>query len=259
MRMLFVGDVVGRPGREALEQHLAKVQWKYKIDFTVVNGENASGRAGLNKKGLAEMLTLGIDAVTMGNHVWDNKDIYNFIDREERLLRPANLPAETPGRGWRVFACGDKQVAVINLLGRVYMGSWQPDCPFHTVDAILAEVQKITPYIFVDWHAEATSEKVAMGWHLDGRVSAVSGTHTHVQTNDARILPKGTGYLTDVGMTGPRDSVLGLDPEPVIKRFITQMPCPYGLAAGENQFNAVVFDLEDTGKTKNVETISFVC
>ena len=256
MKILFIGDVVGGSGRRVLEKHLRSLQHKHDIDFTVANGENAAGGAGINKKAYQELLDYGVDAFTMGNHVWDNKDIFNFIDQGAKIVRPANLPAVSPGAGCAVFQAGEVSVALINLLGRVFMPG--VDCPFLTADRLIKELSAQTPYIIVDMHAEATSEKMALGWYLDGRVSAVLGTHTHIQTNDARLLPKGSGYITDVGMTGPRDSVLGVDKDAVIRRFITHLPTRFEPAAGDIQFNGIILDLHPGGSCRGIEVLNFV-
>jgi len=256
LKILFIGDVVGGPGRRILEKRLRSLQHEHDIDFTVANGENAAGGAGINKKAYQELLDSGVDAFTMGNHVWDNKDIFSFIDQGAKIVRPANLPASSPGIGCAVFEAGGFSVALINILGRVYMPG--VDCPFLTADHLLKTLSPPTPYVVVDIHAEATSEKVTMGWYLDGRVSAVIGTHTHVQTNDARILPKGTAYITDVGMTGPRDSVLGVDKDAVIRRFVTHLPTRFEPAAGDLQFNGVILDLDSGGRCRSMETINFM-
>ena len=256
MKILFIGDIVGNPGRRMLERHLRSLQHEHSIDFTVANGENAAGGAGINKKVYQELLDSGVDAFTMGNHVWDNKDIFNFIDQGAKIVRPANLPASSPGAGYAVFQAGGVSLALVNLLGRVYMPS--VDCPFLTAEHLLKKLSSQTPYIIVDIHAEATSEKMALGWYLDGKASAVLGTHTHIQTNDARVLPKGAGYITDVGMTGPRDSVLGVDKDTVIRRFVTQLPTRFEPAAGDLQFNGVVLDLRDDGRCRAIEVLNFM-
>lgn len=251
MRVLFVGDTVGKPGRDILEHQLRDIQHRYDIDFTIANGENAAGGNGLTKKVLEDLLNFGVDAVTMGNHVWDKKEIFEFIERENRLIRPANYPPGTPGQGWHTFCLKNRMsIAVINLSGRIFLSPL--DCPFQTVEKIINEAKKITPIIFVDFHAEATSEKQAMGWFLDGRVSAVIGTHTHVQTADARLLPRGTAYITDVGMTGPRDSILGVDKDVVIKKFTSQLPVRFEVASGDVQLNAVIVDVNEKGQALSI-------
>jgi metallophosphoesterase (TIGR00282 family) len=252
---LFIGDIVGKPGREILRQQLANIQEKFHIDFTVANGENAAGGAGINKKIFDEISNYGVDVVTMGNHVWDKKEITQFIDHEPNLVRPANYPPETPGRGSYVIKIkNNTKIGIINLSGRVFLPPL--DCPFRTADAIVKEMRKETPIIIIDFHGEATSEKMAFGWFMDGRVSAVIGTHTHIQTADDRILPQGTGYITDVGMTGPRDSVLGVDKDLVIQKFMTALPVRFDVAAGNTQINAVLLKVEEnTGKCVHIERI----
>jgi len=219
MRILFIGDIVGAQGRRMVLDNLGRIIDENRIDFTVANGENASGGFGLNHRSLRELADCGVDAFTMGNHTWDNKDIYNYIDNEKRLVRPANLPPGTPGAGWREYDVCGRRLVIANVLGRTFM---QPfDCPFRAMDEMLKKYDRKDTAILVDIHAEATSEKMAMGWYLDGRVSAVAGTHTHIQTNDARLLHRGTAYITDAGMTGPRDSVLGVEKETIISRYLT--------------------------------------
>jgi metallophosphoesterase (TIGR00282 family) len=257
LKVLFVGDIVGKPGREILRQQLCKIQEKFKIDFTVANGENAAGGAGINKKILEEIINYGVDVVTMGNHVWDKKEVLSFIDTEPRLIRPANYPKGTPGRGWNIFTVNNQiKIVVINLSGRVYLPPL--DCPFQTIESIYAQVKELTPYIILDFHAEATSEKQAMGWYLDGRFSAVLGTHTHIQTADARVLTRGTAYITDVGMTGPRDSVLGVDKELIIKKFTTQMPVRFEVAGGDIQLNAVIMEFNEKGRAVSIFPLQLI-
>lgn len=257
MKILFIGDIVGKPGREILCQQLAKIQDEFKIDFTIANGENAASGAGINKKIFTEISNYGVDVVTMGNHVWDKKEIFDFIDQEPRIIRPANYPKGVPGKGWNIYSINSQtKIIVINLGGRVYLPPI--DCPFQCMDNILSQTKNLSPYIIVDFHGEATSEKQAMGWYLDGRVSAVLGTHTHVQTADARVLRRGTGYMTDVGMTGPRDSILGVDKDLVIKKFITQLPVKFEIAHGDIQLNAVVLELNETGQTVSINPIQTI-
>lgn len=244
MRVLMIGDVVGRAGRRALRERLSSLIKENKIDFTICNVENAAGGSGVTREVAKEILGYGADVLTTGNHVWDKKEIYQFIDAEDRLLRPANYPPGAPGLGYGVFTArtGEK-VGVINLAGRVFLP--QLDCPFRKVDEILPALQERTRIICVDFHAEATSEKAALGWYLDGRVTAVLGTHTHVQTADERILPGGTAYITDVGMTGPRDSVIGVKKEIVIEKYISQLPRRFEVASGAYQFNAVIVEIDE--------------
>lgn len=255
MRILFIGDIVGAQGRRMVLEHLPRLLDEYAIDFTIANGENCSGGFGLNQKNFRELVDCGIDAFTMGNHMWDNRDIYNFIDNEERLVRPANFPPSLPGRGWQQYQVAGQKLIVANVVGRVFMTAF--DCPFRTMDAILQENAVEDVAIFVDIHAEATSEKMALGWYLDGRVASVVGTHTHIQTNDARILPRGTGYLTDAGMTGPRDSILGVEREIIIGRFLTGVSPRFEVASGDLQFNGVIFDIGPDHKTQKMELLNF--
>lgn len=253
MRLLFIGDIEGGPGRHMVVQHLPRLQEELEIDFTIANGENASNGFGMNYACFKELHEIGIDAFTMGNHTWDNKDIYNFIDKEPALIRPANYAPQMPGVGVAEFAVLGKRLRVINLIGRIYL---QPqDCPFRKLDDILRE--STADWTFVDFHAEATSEKMAMAWYADGRISALAGTHTHVQTADARVFPRGTGYITDAGMTGPRDSVLGVNKDIVIERFLTGISPRFETANGDLQLNAVVFDLLDDGKCASVTPVNF--
>lgn len=257
MRILFIGDVVGRPGREILRQQLHHIQEEHQIDFTIANGENASGGKGINQRVFNEISNYGVDVVTMGNHVWDKKEVLNLIEQENRIIRPANYPPGAPGKGWNIYHVNkNHQIAVVNLSGRVYLSPL--DCPFQAIDKILSQLSSITSTIIVDFHAEATSEKQAMGWYLDGRVSAVLGTHTHIQTADARILNRHTAYITDVGMTGPRDSVLGVDKELVIKKFITQMPVRFEIAGGDIQINAVIIDIDEAGRATGIKPIQSI-
>jgi len=246
---------VGRPGRKAVLDNLGFIRKEQNIDFVIANGENAAGGHGITKEIARQLYAAGVDVFTMGNHVWNKKEIITYIDKEKRLLRPANYPPGTPGAGFNIFETkSGHSIAVINVSGRIYMQ--ELDCPFRTVDQILEEIKGKTKLIFVDFHAEATSEKVAMGWYLDGRVTAVCGTHTHVQTADERILPKGSAYITDIGMTGPRDSVIGVSTHLVIEKFITQMPRRFEVAETGYQFNAVVIDVDPVnGSALKIERI----
>lgn len=255
MRVLMIGDVVGRIGRQCVRDMLEKVKENYCIDFTIANGENAAGGTGITKKVAAQLFSYGVDILTMGNHTWDNKDIYNFIDQEERIVRPANYPPGTPGVGSRIVKVNNLSIGIINILGRVFLPPL--DCPFRVVEKEITKMLKITPIIIVDIHAEATSEKIALGYFLEGRASAVLGTHTHVQTADERILKDHTAFLSDVGMTGPYDSVIGVERDLVIDKFITQLPVRFEVARGENaQFNAVVIEIEaDTGRAVEITRI----
>lgn len=255
MNLLFIGDVVGSPGRDMVKEYVPKIKEKYRPNFTIINGENAAGGRGITEKIYREFLGSGAQAVTLGNHSWDNKEIFEFIDSAKNMVRPANFPEGTPGKGLAFFKVNDLEVAVINLQGRTFMPPL--DCPFKKADELVEIAQERTPFIFVDFHAEATSEKQAMGWYLDGRVSAVVGTHTHVQTADSRILPGGTGYLTDVGMTGPYDGILGMEREAVITKFLTSLPVRFEVPkAGRTQLSGVYMELDrKTGKSKKIERI----
>ena len=251
MHLLFLGDIVGSPGRRAVEELLYRVVDRHLIDLVVANCENASGGIGITPAVADQLLGMGIDVLTSGNHIWKHKDILGYIEDTDRLVRPANYPPGTPGRGFTVIetAVGE-QVAVINLEGRVFMNPIE--CPFRSVDAVLAQISPEVKIIMVDMHAEATSEKQAMGWHLDGRVSAVLGTHTHVQTADERLLPQGTAYITDVGMTGPINSVIGMKTEIILERFLTQRPQPFKVASQNIQLQGVVLKLNSEGRCQEI-------
>lgn len=254
MIMLFVGDIVGKAGRQAVQTFLKLLKDEYKVDLTVANGENAAGGNGLTKDVAQELYAAGIDFLTMGNHVWDKRQIMDFIDGEARLVRPANYPAGAPGKGYGFVRLSGFKVGILNLSGRVYLPPL--DDPFSAAIRHINTMHQETPLILVDFHAEATSEKIALGWFLDGKVSAVVGTHTHVQTADERVLPQGTAYITDVGMTGPRDSVLGVKKEAIINRFLTQLPAKFEIADGVLQLNAVILDLdESSGLARRIERI----
>lgn len=255
MNLLFIGDVVGSPGRDMVKEYLPKIKEKYRPHLTVINGENAAGGKGITEKIYRQFLEQGAQAVTLGNHAWDNREIFEFIDRAKYLVRPANFPKGTPGKGIIFIKMNNLEVAIINLQGRTFMNPI--DCPFQKADELVALAKERTPFIFVDFHAEVTSEKQAMGWYLDGRVSAVVGTHTHVQTADQRILPGGTAYLTDVGMTGPYDGILGVEKEAVLKRFLTSLPVRFEVpTAGRTQLSAVYIELDDkTGQAKKIQSI----
>ncbi|MED4127223.1 MULTISPECIES: TIGR00282 family metallophosphoesterase [Shouchella] len=251
MKILFIGDVVGSPGREMITEHIKGLKQEYKPTVTIINGENAAHGKGITEKIYKGFLAEGAQAVTLGNHSWDKKEIFSFIEDATALVRPANYPEGTPGVGYRIIQINQVKLAVINLLGRTFMNP--VDCPFKKVDDILAEMNGEADVIFVDFHAETTSEKQAMGWYLDGRVSAVIGTHTHVQTADERILPQGTAYLSDVGMTGPLDGILGMDRHAVLHKFLTSMPVRFEVAEGKRQLNACIITIND--KTMNATSI----
>ncbi len=251
MNVLFLGDIVGSPGRRAVEELLYRLVDRYLIDLVVGNAENASGGIGITPPVADQLLNMGIDLLTSGNHIWKHKDILPYLEDTDRLLRPANYPPDTPGRGYSVLetAIGEK-AAVINLEGRVFMNPLE--CPFRTVDQVLSLVPPEVKVILVDMHAEATSEKLAMGWYLDGRVSAVVGTHTHVQTADERVLPQGTAYITDVGMTGPINSVIGMKTEVILERFLTQRPQSFKVASQNIQLQGVVLKLDDQRRCQEI-------
>jgi 2',3'-cyclic-nucleotide 2'-phosphodiesterase len=255
MKVLFIGDVVGRPGRTCVEQMLPGLRDEFAIDFTIANGENAAGGLGATPKVLAELLEAGVDAVTLGNHTWRKKELVQGIEDFATVLRPANYPRGVPGKGAAAFPLADGRViGVVNLLGRVFM---EPvECPFTVGEEEVEALRRETCIVIVDMHAEATAEKIALGWRLDGRCSAVVGTHTHVQTADERILPQGTAYITDIGMAGPRDSVIGVEREAVINRFLTAMPAEFRVAKGVAMLNAVVIDVDDqTGRARSIERV----
>ena len=258
MRVMFIGDIVGRPGRRAVKEMLPSLIVQHKPNLIIANGENAAGGKGITRKTADELFSSGIDILTMGNHVWDQKEVHDFIDGEQRMIRPANYPLDTPGRGYLIAkADNDTKVGVINLSGRVFM---QPlDCPFRFLDDILPLIREETNIVIIDFHAEATSEKMALAWYVDGRASAVVGTHTHIQTADERIMSCGTGYITDVGMTGPRDSILGVDVESVISKFLTLRPVRFHVADGPIQLNAVLLEIDlERGTTETIKRINIV-
>lgn len=244
MRIAFFGDVVGKPGRRGVLSVMSILRTSEDPDFVVANCENSAGGVGVDPGSARELLAAGVDVLTSGNHVWAKREIVDYISDSALLLRPANFAPATPGWGFTVRTSRSGfPVAVINLIGRVFMNSY--DCPFRSVDAALATVGPKATVIFVDMHAEATSEKVAMGWYLDGRVSAVVGSHTHVQTADERLLPLGTAYITDAGMCGPRDSVIGVKRDQVLRRFLTQMPGRFEVADGPVLVQGVVVDVDE--------------
>lgn len=256
MRVLFLGDIVGRPGRRAVKELLPSLYEEYDPHLVIANGENAAGGNGITRKTADEIFLSGVDILTMGNHVWDQKDVYDFIDHEERIVRPANYPPDSPGRGYVItYARDNTKVGIINLSGRVYLPAL--DCPFRMLDEIVPIINKQTKVIIVDFHAEATSEKMALGWYAAGRVSVVIGTHTHIQTADERVLPGGTGYITDVGMTGPQNSILGVKVEPVIEKFLTQRPVRFEVATGPIQLNAIYLEIDnEKGITTTIKRVN---
>jgi metallophosphoesterase (TIGR00282 family) len=254
MKILFIGDVVGSPGRSMLKDYLPKLKSKYLPDIIIINGENASGGKGLNYKSYQEILNLGVGIITMGNHTWDQKEIFDYIEDVDNLARPANFPKNTPGTGLVYKKLGSKILAVISLQGRTFLPAI--DCPFEKVNELIEQAKRKTKFIFIDFHAEATSEKQALGWYVDGRVGAVVGTHTHVQTSDNRILPEGTAYITDVGMTGPFNGILGVDKDAVIKKFTTGLPVRFEPAIGPKQLSGVFIELDkESGLAKKIDRI----
>ena len=257
MTILFVGDIVGKPGRELIRKGLRALVDRHEVDLVIANAENSAAGFGVTREIGDTLLEYGVDVMTSGNHVWDKKEAIDYIAREPRLLRPANYPAGVPGRGSYVAQTGDgRAVGVINVMGRVFM--LNIDDPFAIVLREIEAIRHRARVIIVDFHAEATSEKVAMGWYLDGKVTAVFGTHTHVQTADERILPNGTAYLTDAGMTGPHDSIIGMEREPSLARFLSAMPTKFEPATGNPRLNGVVVEADDkTGRATRVTRISY--
>ena len=245
MRILFIGDIVGKPGREIIRKGLRGLVEREGIDLVIANAENAAAGFGVTKDIGDTLLEAGIQVMTSGNHIWAKKEVIPYITAEPRLLRPANYPAGVPGRGSYLAQTGDgRAVGVINVMGRVFMASI--DDPFTVVLREIEALRARTKVIIVDFHAEATSEKVAMGWHLDGKVTLVVGTHTHVQTADERLLPNGTAYITDAGMTGPHDSIIGMEREPALRRFLTGLPSKFEPATGNPRINGVIVDADET-------------
>ena len=254
MKILAIGDIVGNCGIKKLKSELKKIITEKNIDFVIVNGENSAEGMGITEKNFNDILAEKVDVITMGNHTWGKKDIFKFINHP-KLIRPANYPAGVQGKGYNIYECKNKKIAVINLIGRAGMNVLSEN-PFLIAKDIVEKIKNNVDMIFVDFHAEATAEKIAMGHYLDGKVTAVYGTHTHVQTADEQILEKGTGYITDIGMTGPKHSVIGMDISASIKRFETTLPERYKIAVGENIFNGVIFDVdESTNKVTKIERI----
>ena len=257
MRVLFIGDIMGRPGREAAARALPILRAEYGgFDFVIANGENSAGGFGLTEKVMNELFSIGIDILTNGNHIWDKKDFVPLLDTEPRVLRPANHSEGTPGRGFAVYENNGHKLAVLCLQGRVFMPPL--DCPFRVSEKILEDSD--VPAIFVDFHAEATSEKRAIGCWLDGKASAVVGTHTHVQTSDDEVLPGGTAFITDVGMTGGHAGIIGMTKESVMPKFIYSTPCKFEVCAENVRFQAVVVDIdEETGRAMDIRRIDMPC
>lgn len=258
MNVLFIGDIMGRSGRDAVFQMLPEIKDEYNIDYTIANGENASGGLGMNRNGYEELRRAGIDFFTMGNHTFSKKDIISLMNEGENIVRPSNLDGDNPGEGMVIVNVGSSKLAIINLIGRIYIND-NHRSPFFEAEELVKKAKERTSNIIIDFHAEATSEKEALGYFLDGSVSAVLGTHTHIQTADERILPRGTAYITDVGRTGVRDSVLGLDKDVSIARFILppdQKKPPFNVARGKSQLCAVVIKInEETGMAEDIKRL----
>jgi metallophosphoesterase (TIGR00282 family) len=256
LRCMVIGDIIGKPGRQAVVHALPPMRAELGLDMVIANGENLAAGAGLTARLAEELLANGVDVITSGNHIWDKREIYEYLDSDRPVLRPMNYPDDAPGRGWLIHHLPDgDQVAVINAMGRVFMN--QLDSPFAAMDALLdGAAEPLPPVRILDFHCEITSEKNAMGWFLDGRVSAVVGTHTHVPTADARVLPKGTAFISDIGMTGPRDSIIGFSLETVLPRFLTHLPTRFSVAEGPVAFNAVVVEIQRaTGRAASIEQV----
>jgi len=253
VKLLFVGDVVAGIGRRTLAALLPALRDEHQPDFVVVNGENAAGGVGITPKTAQELLDLGVDAITLGNHAYRHRDVYEYLDREPRIIRPANFPKGSPGRGHTVVESNGTRLGVINLSGQLYLEAVRS--PFAEADALLAELRDSADVVLVDMHAEATSEKVAMGWYLDGRVLAVVGTHTHVPTSDARVLPGGTAYVTDVGMTGPRGGVIGVKKEAAIERFLTLTQVRFETSQDDPWVNAVLVEGDSDGRARSIRQL----
>lgn len=252
----MIGDVMGHPGLQAVREGVPRVRKTLPVDLVIANGENAAGGFGLTERCYHELRDAGVDVITLGNHAWDKKEIFNFIEDADRVVRPANYPQGTPGRGWTVVTAGGVSVAVVQLLGRAFMNVG--DCPFQVIDRELRTLAKQARVVIVDIHAEATSEKMALAHHLDGQVSAILGTHTHVQTADEQIFPRGTGYITDVGMTGPRHSVVGIKPDLALRRIREQLPVRFEVAEGPTIFCGTWLAIDKTtGRTSQIQRITF--
>jgi metallophosphoesterase (TIGR00282 family) len=256
VRCMVIGDIIGKPGRQAIAHVLPDLRREHALDLVIANGENVAAGMGLTPSLAEELFDIGIDVITSGNHIWDKREVYDYLDSGRPVLRPINYPDAAPGRGWLIHRLPDgDEVAVINAMGRVYMN--QLDSPFTTLDALLdGAAEPLPPVRVVDFHCEITSEKNAMGWYLDGRVSAVVGTHTHVPTADARVLPGGTAYISDIGMTGPRDSIIGMSIETVLPRFTSHLPTRFQVAGGPVSLNAVVIEAERaTGRARSITQV----
>lgn len=250
MKILVIGDVIGKPGREAVKETLPRLRDEYGITLAIANGENAAGGIGLTPGTAQELFDSGVDVITTGNHVWAHHEVIPYLDSDAAVIRPLNYPPMTPGRGYWI----KDNIMVVNIIGRTFVGDF--DCPFRAMDKLLGELDRKPAVIIVDFHAEATSEKVAMGRYLDGRVSAVLGTHTHIGTIDAYILPKGTAYVTEIGMVGPINSVIGVEVSAVIDRFLTQIPKRFSVAKGQVSFDAIVVEAtDDSGKAIDIKRV----
>ena len=254
MNIFAIGDLVGNVGIQEMAKRLGEIREKENIDFVIVNGENAAEGMGMTKKNFDDILKQNVDVITMGNHTWGKRDIFGFINSPE-LIRPANYPKGVVGKGYGIYECNDKKIAVINLIGRVTMNILSEN-PFLTADNIIEKIKHKVDIIIIDFHAEATAEKIALANYLDGKVTAVFGTHTHVQTADETILPNGTGYITDIGMTGPKNSVIGMDLQASIKRFVTTLPERYKMATGPSILSGVIFKInDDTNKVESIKRV----
>ncbi len=259
VKILFIGDIIGKPGRQALSRELDRLVDRHRIDLVIANGENAAGGFGLTTDTARELFDLGVSCITSGNHIWDKKEQAPLVLADQRIIRPANYPDGVAGRGSAIVTTpGGVRVAVLNLEGRIFMKNLE--CPFRTADREMERLKQETPIVFVDFHAEATSEKTALGWYLDGRASAVIGTHTHVQTADERVLSQGTAYMSDAGMTGSFDSVIGIGKDEAIRKFLTQLPVKFEIPKRDIRLNGVVIDIDDsTGRALSIERIAVCC
>jgi metallophosphoesterase (TIGR00282 family) len=253
VKLLFIGDVVGKPGRELVAALVLRLREEHQVDFVVANGENAAGGVGISARTARALLGSGIDALTLGNHTYRHRDVYEMLDSDKRIVRPVNFPKGSPGHGTTVIEGEAGRLAIVNVEGMLFLEAARS--PFHAVDAALAGLEGQADWTLVDLHAEATSEKVAMGWHLDGRVTACVGTHTHVPTADGRVLPGGTAYITDVGMTGPRDGVIGVQRELALQRFLTMVPVKFETAKGATWMNAVLIEAGEDGRATSIEQL----
>ena len=254
MNILAVGDIVGAVGVKELQKRLQKIRQEYNIDFVIVNGENAAEGMGITEKNFKDILSGGADCVTMGNHTWGKKEIFKFIEHP-KIIRPANYPEGVCGKGYNIYKCKDKKIAVMNAMGQAEINI-MVDNPFEVTSKIVEKIKNEADIIILDFHAEATAEKKAMGYHLDGKITAMFGTHTHVQTADEQILEQGTGYITDIGMTGPKDSVIGMNKEVALKRFRTALPERYQIATGDAMFNSIMFKINESDKVESIVRIN---